>query len=63
MIKIINIIFREYFLDGGGRLVKEAREKLLVTAGHRRCSVDLSSYFCRQVYMILFVIRFILNYY
>jgi hypothetical protein len=46
---------REYFLDAGGRLAKEDRIKLLVAAGHRRCSVDLSSYRCRQV---LFVLKF-----
>jgi hypothetical protein len=40
---------REYFLDGGGRLAKDDRANLLHAAGHRRCSIDLSGYLCRQV--------------
>jgi hypothetical protein len=40
---------REYFLDAGGRLAKEVRANHLKAAGHRRCSIDLSSFLCKQV--------------
>ena len=40
---------REYFIDAGGHLSIEARVKILRDCGHRRCSIDLSSFLCRQV--------------
>jgi len=40
---------REYFLEGGGHIEVEQRIFHLRAAGHRRCSIDFSSFICRQV--------------
>jgi hypothetical protein len=50
-----DLLHREYFIDGGGHLSVDARRQLLMSSGHRRCSVDLSSHRCRQVSVILAV--------